>query len=165
VLAIPISLPGLSRPWALPVVCALYLSVEENRKRGRRHKTSGALMRQRLCVLLRWFPLQNFVFSGNSGPGTHVLARLASGQPRLTLISNVDKDANLYDPPPQRPPAPTHATGTPHAGTLKDNVELSWRYQFHRSRIRYERRADIHQAFLTLGGIPICYRFLPESFC
>ena len=42
---------------------------------------------------------------------------------------------------------------------------LSWLHQFRRLRIRYERRADIHQAFLTLGCALICYRTLKNSFC
>jgi transposase len=41
----------------------------------------------------------------------------------------------------------------------------SWLHQFRRLRVRYERRADIHQAFLTLGCAVICYRFLKASFC
>ena len=41
---------------------------------------------------------------------------------------------------------------------------LSWLHQFHRLRIRYERRADIHQAFLTLGCAIICHRSLQSSF-
>jgi transposase len=36
---------------------------------------------------------------------------------------------------------------------------LSWLHQFRRLRIRWERRADIHQAFLTLGCILICCNF------
>jgi transposase len=37
---------------------------------------------------------------------------------------------------------------------------LSWLHQYRRLRIRYERRADIHQAFLTLACSLICYRQL-----
>ena len=37
---------------------------------------------------------------------------------------------------------------------------LSWLRQFRRLRVRYERRADIHEAFLTLGCILICWRFV-----
>jgi len=33
-----------------------------------------------------------------------------------------------------------------------------------RLRVRYERRSDIHQAFLTLGCIRICYNVLKASF-
>lgn len=104
VLAIQVQLPGEIRPWALPVLCALYRSPEDNKRRGHRHKTPGDLMRQLLCVLFRWFPQRKFVFAGDSGFGTQALARFASNQPRLTLISKFYKDANLYDPPPQRSP-------------------------------------------------------------
>jgi transposase len=34
---------------------------------------------------------------------------------------------------------------------------LSWLNRFRRLKVRYERRADIHQAFLTLGCAPICW--------
>lgn len=62
------------------------------------------LMRQLRCVLLRWFPRWKFVFGGDSGFGSHPLARFVNRQPRLTLISKFYKDANLYDPPPKRQP-------------------------------------------------------------
>jgi transposase len=34
---------------------------------------------------------------------------------------------------------------------------LSWLHRFRRLRIRYERRADIHEAFLKIGCIMICF--------
>jgi hypothetical protein len=102
VLAILVQLPGLRRPWALPVLCALYHSPEQNKKRGRRHKTPADLMRQLLCVLLRWFPQRKFVFAGDGGYATHPLARLASRHPRLTLVSKFYNNANLYGPPPKQ---------------------------------------------------------------
>jgi len=40
---------------------------------------------------------------------------------------------------------------------------ISWLHQFRRLRIRYERRDDIHLAFLTLGCILICHRILKQS--
>jgi transposase len=42
---------------------------------------------------------------------------------------------------------------------------LSWLSQFRRLRIRYEKRADIHQAFLTIGCALICWSFLHHAFC
>lgn len=59
--------------------------------------------------------------------------------------------------------------GWPHGsgfGKTRWVVErtLSWLHQFRRLRIRYERRADIHQAFLTLGCAIICHRALRNSF-
>ncbi len=37
---------------------------------------------------------------------------------------------------------------------------LAWLNQFRRLTVRYERRADIHQAFLTLGCALICWNAL-----
>jgi transposase len=41
---------------------------------------------------------------------------------------------------------------------------LSWLNRYRRLTIRYERRADIHQAFLTLGCALICFNALPDGF-
>lgn len=41
---------------------------------------------------------------------------------------------------------------------------LSWLHNFRRLAVRYERRADIHQALLTLGTIMICWNFLRQAF-
>lgn len=35
----------------------------------------------------------------------------------------------------------------------------AWFHQFRRVRVRYERRADIHEAFLTIACILICWNF------
>lgn len=58
--------------------------------------------------------------------------------------------------------------GTPHGsglGTVRWVVERSnsWLHQFRRLRIRWEYRADIHEAFLSLACAMICYRRL-QSF-
>jgi transposase len=37
---------------------------------------------------------------------------------------------------------------------------LSWLHQYRRLRIRYERRADIHEAFLAIGCSLICLKLL-----
>lgn len=42
---------------------------------------------------------------------------------------------------------------------------LSWLHQFRRLRVRYERRLDIHEAFLNIGCILICHRMLERSLC
>jgi transposase len=59
--------------------------------------------------------------------------------------------------------------GTEHGsglGVFRWVVErtLSWLHQNRRLRIRYERRDDIHQAFLTIGCIKICAAFLFAGF-
>ncbi len=40
---------------------------------------------------------------------------------------------------------------------------LAWLHRYRRLTIRYERRADLHQAFLTLGCALICFNHLPPQ--
>jgi transposase len=41
---------------------------------------------------------------------------------------------------------------------------ISWLHQHRRLRIRYERRADIHEAFVSIACSLICLRALQGSF-
>jgi transposase len=41
---------------------------------------------------------------------------------------------------------------------------LAWLGRYRRLTVRYERRADIHQAFLTLGCALICFNTLQKEF-
>jgi transposase len=41
---------------------------------------------------------------------------------------------------------------------------LAWLNRFRRLTVRYERRADIHHAFLTLGCCLICFTTLQQGF-
>jgi transposase len=47
-------------------------------------------------------------------------------------------------------------------GVLRWVVErtLAWLHRFRRLTVRYERRPDVHQAFLTLGCALICWNYL-----
>ena len=42
---------------------------------------------------------------------------------------------------------------------------LAWLGRYRRLAIRWERRADIHLAFLDLGCALICFRVLQQGFC
>lgn len=42
---------------------------------------------------------------------------------------------------------------------------LSWFHQFRRLRVRFDRRDDIQEAFMTLAESLICFRLLPKGFC
>jgi transposase len=43
---------------------------------------------------------------------------------------------------------------------------LAWLNRFRRLTIRYERRADIYEAFLRLGCILVCWNFIHlKGFC
>jgi|SRR5215475_5471253 len=109
VLAVLVRLPFAPRPWALPVLVDLYRSKEDNRKRKRPHRTPAQLMCRLLRLVLLRFPGRAFVFVGDSTFGTHEVARFCHRhRARLTLVSKLHPDANLFAPPP-----PYAGTGRP----------------------------------------------------
>ena len=40
---------------------------------------------------------------------------------------------------------------------------FAWLNQFRRLRVRYDKRADIHEAFLSLGCVWICWQSLRKK--
>jgi len=59
---------------------------------------------------------------------------------------------------------------TPHGSGLGKSrwvVErtFAWLHNFRRLRVRYEKRADIHQALLKLASAVICHDCLIRAFC
>ena len=101
VLAMLVRFPFATRPWALPVLVALYQSEEADRSRGHRHRTPAQHMIRLLGLMLRWFPDRRLVFVGDSAYGTHELARFVyRHRDRLCLVSKLHPDANLFEPPP-----------------------------------------------------------------
>jgi DDE superfamily endonuclease len=101
VLAVLVRFPFATRRWALPVLVDLYRSPELDRAEGRRHKTPAQLMCRLLRLLLIRFPGRTFVFTGDSGFGTHEVARFCHRHAaRLSLVSKLHPDANLFAPPP-----------------------------------------------------------------
>ncbi len=103
VLAVLVTLPYTNRPFALPIIVALYRDKKTCRAEGRRHKTAAEIMCGLLAVLIRWFPERKLVFAGDNAYGTHAMARFAAKHAgRLTLVSKIVPDANLFTPAPKR---------------------------------------------------------------
>ena len=101
VLAVLVRFPFATRPWALPVLVDLYRSPDQDRADGRRHKTPAQLLCRMLRVMLLRFPARRFVFVGDSSYGTHEVARFCRRhRGRVTLVSKLCPDANLFLPPP-----------------------------------------------------------------
>lgn len=101
VLAVLVRFPWATRPWALPVLVDLYRSEQDDRASGRPHRTPAQIMATLPRVMLLWFPNRSLVFVGDAGYGTHELARFAHRhRTRLTLVSKLHPEANLFDPPP-----------------------------------------------------------------
>src|SRR4051794_7706172 len=107
VLSVLVKFPFAVRPWALPVLVALYRSPEWARAHGTRHKTPAHLVRLLLARLVRWFPARQCIWVGDTGYGTSETARCCRQHGRqLTWVSKFYRDAALYEPPPPR----THRT-------------------------------------------------------
>ena len=101
VLAVLVKVPFAARRWALPVLVDLYRPPDLDRAEGRPHKTPAQLVCRLLRLLLIRFPGRTFVFTGDSSYGTHAVARLCHRhRGRLTLVSKLCPDANLFAPPP-----------------------------------------------------------------
>src|SRR3954468_1967731 len=104
VLAVLVKFPFAARRWALPVLVDLYRPPALDRAEGRRHRTPAQLMRRLLRLLLIRFPGRTVVFAGDSGYGTHEVARFCHRhRGRLTLVSKCHPDINLSAPPPPYP--------------------------------------------------------------
>ena len=65
----------------------------------------------------------------------------------------------------QGPPSPgsPHGSGLGVFGWVVERTRV-WLYRLRRLALRYERRADIHEAFLTLGYTLIIWRYLKREF-
>lgn len=101
VLAVLVKVPFATRRWALPVLVDLYRPPEVSAAEGRRHRTPAQLMCRLLRLLLIRFPGRTFVFAGDSGYGTHEVARFCRRhRTRLALVSKCHPDINLFASPP-----------------------------------------------------------------
>jgi hypothetical protein len=100
VLSILVPLPLCSRPWALPVFCALYRTRQLNAREQRRHKVPADLARSLVAMLLHQFPTRHFVLLGDGHFSSHDLADFAQRHARrLTLIGRLREDARLFEKP------------------------------------------------------------------
>lgn len=103
VLAINVTFPFCSRPWALPVLCALYRTKDVNQQEGRAHKTPIVLARRLMATLMHWFPARRFILLGDGHYASHELARFCrKHRRRLALVSLFHPRAHLCQPPPPR---------------------------------------------------------------
>jgi hypothetical protein len=104
VLCILVQFPFASRPWALPVLFALYRTREQNEREKRRvHKTPIVLARQLMVVLMHWFPERKFILCGDGHYAAHELARFCYlHRDRVTLVSLLHPRAHLCEKPKPR---------------------------------------------------------------
>src|ERR1700691_1220755 len=100
VMCVLAALPGMARPWALPVLCGLCRPPRTAAETGQRHKTPAELSLQLLMQMMRWFPHRRFILLGDSRAVSNAVACFAHRhRDRVTVISRLRADANLYGPP------------------------------------------------------------------
>jgi hypothetical protein len=104
VLAVLVQFPLTQRRWALPILVDLYRTPQSNESENRPHRTPAQLICRLLRLLLIRFPERSFIFVGDSSYGSHEVARFCRRhRTRLTLVSKLHPDANLFDLPPPYP--------------------------------------------------------------
>ena len=149
-LCVLVRLEGLSRPWALPVLCGMCVSPKVAQQVGCRPKTPSDLTRQLLMVLMRWLPDRKFILIGDYQVITHKTACLAARHAqRVTVIGRLRGDANFYHPPTEQQrrrrvrgggyctkgdKAPSPAERVAALATIEQ--EVSW-YGGSRRKVRY----------------------------
>jgi hypothetical protein len=133
--AVLVRFPRANRPRALPVLVDLYRSEEEDRKRHRPRRTPARIMATLLRVMLLWFPGRRFVFVGDSGYGTHEMARFVHRrEARPGPVGELHPEADLFEPPPPytgkgRPPVKGPRRPKPKqaaAGAALKTEEAAW---------------------------------------
>jgi len=121
VLALVVTVPWASRPWALPVLSLPCPTPKVSLKLGRRHKTIAERARQMIACLRRWLPDIDLTVVGDSAYSVIELG-LACGRRGVGLIAPLRLDARLFAPAPERAPGPV---GRPRvAGDRLPNLDV-----------------------------------------
>jgi hypothetical protein len=103
VLALVVTVPWASRPWALPILSLPAPTPKVSRKLGRRHKTIAERARQIIACLRRWLPGVALTVVGDSAYSVIELG-LACRRRDVRLIAPLRLDARLFRPAPPKVP-------------------------------------------------------------
>jgi len=173
VLAVNVTFPFCgARPWALPVLAALYRTRAVNEQEGRRHKTPIVLARQLLATLAHWFPRRRFVLVGDGHYASHELARFCwRHRRRLTLVSSLHPRAHLCEAPAPRRAGQmgrrrVRGAKLPHPqdavakATRRSRATVGW-YGGKRRRVEFVSRAA-HWYKPADGLVPIRWVFVHD---
>ena len=121
VLALVVTVPWASRPWALPILSLPSPTPKVSLKLGRRHKTIAERARQMIACLRRWLPDIALTVVGDSAYSVIELG-LACGRRGVGLIAPLRLDARLFAPAPERAPG---TVGRPRvAGDRLPNLDV-----------------------------------------
>ena len=103
VLALAITPPWTTRPWALPLLSVPAPAPQVSQRLGRRHKTIAQWARQMIRVVRRWLPNVTITVLGDQAYSVVELGH-ACRRCAVRLIAPLRLDAVLHEaPPPRRP--------------------------------------------------------------
>ena len=121
VLALVVTVPWASRPWALPILSLPSPTPKVSLKLGRRHKTIAEHARPMIACLRRWLPTAELTVVGDSAYSVIELG-LACRRRAVRLIAPLRLDARLFTPAPPKVPG---KVGRPRvAGDRLPNLEV-----------------------------------------
>ena len=121
VLALVVTVPWASRPWALPILSLPSPTPKVSLKLGRRHKTIAEHARRMIACLRRWLPTADLTVVGDSAYSVIELG-LACRRHAVRLIAPLRLDARLFTPAPERAPG---TVGRPRvAGDRLPNLDV-----------------------------------------
>lgn len=123
-------IPWAGRVWALPFLSVLAPSQRYHTEQGRRHKTLTDWARQALRQVRRWLPDRVLVIVADSSFAAIEL--IVAVRRHACLISRLRLDANLFEPPPPRPPGrrgrpALKGARLPKLATRLSDPAASWR--------------------------------------
>ncbi|MBO0756695.1 MAG: transposase [Bradyrhizobiaceae bacterium] len=97
-----IPLPWATRRWALPFLTILAPSQRYDDTHHRRHKTLTDWARQGILQVRRWLPNRLIIIVADSSFAAIEL--IAAVRRHVCFVTRLRLDANLFEPPPARPP-------------------------------------------------------------
>ena len=102
VLALVLTPPWTTRPWALPILSVPGPTPQVSARLGRRHKTIATWARQMIACLRRWLPEVELTVVGDQAYSVIDLG-LSCRRRGVRLIAPLRLDARLFAPVPERP--------------------------------------------------------------
>lgn len=152
VMCVLVWLPGIDRPWALPILSGLCRDKPTSKKVGQRHKPGSVISKQLLIRLMRWFPQRKFILLGDSKAVSHAVACFARRHAdRVTVISRLRSNANLYgEPKPRKRPGAAPFKKGKKIGSPSDQIQtlkhqqatVAW-YGSRQHRVRFVSEAAL----------------------
>jgi hypothetical protein len=85
----------------------------------------------------------------------------SNGTQQMILVGEVASTGMAAALPPD--PLWDHGSGLGRWRWLVERT-LAWLNQFRRLRVRYDKRTDVHEAFLSLGCAMICWQWLRKTW-